>query len=86
MFVGFLDYEKAYDYVNRAEIISSLMDDGCGETYTKAIANMFKTSTYFPKSNKNHLSEGISTDYGVTQGRRSSGSLFSYYVADMLEQ
>ena len=58
LFVGFLDYEKAYDYVNRAEIISSLMDDGCGETYTKAIANMFKTSTYFPKSNKNHLTEG----------------------------
>ena len=85
LFVGFLDYEKAYDYVNRAEIISSLMDNGCGETYTKAMANMFKTSTYFPKSNKNHLSESISTDYGVTQGRRSSGSLFSYYVSDMPE-
>ena len=83
LFVGFLDYEKAYDYVNRAEIISSLMMDGCGGSYTKAVAEMFKTSTYFPKSNKNHLSEGINTDHGVTQGRRSSGSFFSYYVSRM---
>ena len=78
LFVGFLDYEKAFDYVNRAGIISQLMKDGCGGAYTKAVAGMFSTSTYYPKSNKNRLSEGISTDFGVTQGRRSSGSLFSY--------
>ena len=83
LFVGFLDYEKAYDYVNRAEIITSQMKDGCGGSYTKAVAEMFKTSTYIPKSNKNHLSEGINTDHGVTQGRRSSGSYFSYYVSSM---
>ena len=83
LFIGFLDYEKAYDYVNRAGIVSKLMQDGCGSAFTKAIAGMFSTSTYYPKSNKNRLSEGISTDYGVTQGRRSSGSLFSFYVSDM---
>lgn len=83
LFVGFLDYEKAFDYVNRAGVISSLMSDECGGTFTKAIAKMFKTSEYFPKSNKNRLSESIRTDHGVTQGRRSSGSLFSYYVSDM---
>ena len=59
------------------------MQDGCGASYTRAVAGMFSTSTYYPKSNKNRLSEGISTEFGVTQGRRSSGSLFSYYVSDM---
>ena len=45
---------------------------------------MFSTSTYYPKSNSaNRLSVGIETNYGVTQGRRSSGSLYSYYVSDM---
>ena len=44
---------------------------------------MFETSTYYPKTNRNRLSEGISTNCGVTQGRRSSGSMFSYYVSDM---
>ena len=83
LFVGFLDYEKAYDYVNRAEVVTSLMNDGCGGNLTKAIAKMFQTSEYFPKSNRNRLSESIRTDHGVTQGRRSSGSIFSYYVSGM---
>ena len=83
LFIGFLDYEKAFDYVNRAGVISKMMQDGCGAAFTRAVAGMFSTSTYYPKSNRNRLSEGISTDYGVTQGRRSSGSLFSYYVSDM---
>ena len=83
LFIGFLDYEKAFDYVNRAGVISKMMQDGCGAAFTRAVAGMFSTSTYYPKSNRNRLSEGISTDYGVTQGRRSSGSVFSYYVSDM---
>ena len=85
LFVGFLDYEKAYDYTNRAGILSDLMEKGCGSKFTRAIGDMFMTSTYYPKSNKNYLSEGITTDYGVTQGRRSSGSLFSFYVSDKPE-
>ena len=61
------------------------MKKRCGSKFTKAIAKMLSTTTYYPKSNKNHLSEGIATDYGVTQGRRSSGSLFGFYVSDMPE-
>ena len=84
LFVGFLDYEKAFDCANRAGIMTKLMNDGCGGVFTKSILEMFSTSTYYPKSNiGNRLSVGIDTDYGVTQGRRSSGSLFSYYVSDM---
>ena len=49
LFIGFLDYEKAFDYVNRAGIVSKLMQDGCESTYTKAIAGMFETSIYYPK-------------------------------------
>ena len=85
LYIGFLDYEKAYDFANRAGIISDLMKKECGSKFTKAIAKMLTTTTYYPKSNKNYLSEGISTDYGVTQGRRSSGSLFGFYVSDMPE-
>ena len=46
---------------------------------------MFQTSIYYPKSNKNNLCKGITTDYGVAQGRRSSGSLFGFYTSDMPE-
>ena len=83
LFIGFLDYEKAFDFANRAGLVSDLMKNECGSKFTKAIAKMLTTTTYYPKSNKSFLSEGIPTDYGVTQGRRSSGSLFSFYVSDM---
>ena len=78
-----MDYEKAYDYVNRAEIISDLKKKGCGSNMIRAVAKMFSRSTYFPKTGVNSLGEGITTDYGVTQGRRSSGNLFSFYMSDM---
>ena len=85
LYVGFLDYEKAFDFTNRAGIISDMMNKECGSNLISAVASMFQTSVYYPKSNKNYLSEGIPTDYGVTQGRRSSGSLFNFYVSDMAE-
>ena len=85
LYIGFLDYEKAFDFANRAGIVSDLMKQECGSKFTKAIAKMLTTTTYYPKTNRNFLSEGISTDYGVTQGRRSSGSLFGFYVSDMPE-
>ena len=49
LFVGFLDFEKAFDFVNRAEVISDLMKKNCGKNLTAAIGKMFATSTYFPK-------------------------------------
>ena len=83
LLVGFLDYEKAFDYANRYGIISDLMKKGCGKNFTKAITNMFATSEYYPKSNGSTLYAGIDSDYGVAQGRRSSGNIFSFYVSDM---
>ena len=59
------------------------MKNNCGKNLTHAIAKMFRTSTYFPKLEGNRLGVGIETDYGVTQGRRSSGSIFTFYVSDI---
>jgi hypothetical protein len=83
LYVGFMDYEKAYDYANRANIVADLMKDGCSGAMVRSIAKMMKTSTYYPKCGKQRLSNGIETDYGVTQGRCSSGNIFSYYVSRM---
>lgn len=81
--VGFPDYAKAFDFANRAGIVSNLMRSGCGKQFVKAITAMFATSTYYPKTNSNRLCDGIESHYGVTQGRKSSGNIFSYYVSDM---
>ena len=83
MFVGFLDFEKAFDYVNRPKLITDLMAKGCGKNYVRALSDMYEESLYVPKINCNTLGDNISTKYGVTQGKRSSTNLFSFYVSDM---
>ena len=78
-----MDYEKAFDYANRMQIIKDLMTKGCGSQLTRAIANMYIATEYLPKLKGNKLGKSIETKYGVTQGRKSSAPLFSFYVSDM---
>ena len=80
--IGFMDYEKAFDYSNRSKIVSKMMDKGCGKKFTEAITKMFNSTTYIPSSN-NKLFEEIATSYGVAQGRNSSTNLYSFSVSDM---
>ena len=83
LFVGFLDFEKAFDYVNRAKLLIDLMAKGCGKSYVSALSKMYVESFYAPKINRNQLGDNICTRYGVTQGRRTSTNLFSFFVSDM---
>ena len=80
--IGFMDYEKAFDFANRAKMVLKLIDKGCGRTFTESIFKMFHSTTYVPSTN-NKLCEEISTAYGVAQGRNSSPDLYSFSVSDM---
>ena len=80
--IGFIDYEIAFDYANRAKIVMKLMDKGCGRVFTEAITKMFHSTTYIPSTN-NKLCEPITTSYGVAQGRNSSPNIYSFSVSDM---
>ena len=80
--IGFMDYEKAFDFANRAKIVTKLMEKGCGKTFTEAITKMFHSTTYIPSTN-NKLCEEIKTAYGVAQGRNSSPNIYSFAVSDM---
>ena len=83
LFVGFLDYEKAFDYANRGQIILDLINANCGKAFIQAISKMFTETFYAPKIGKNIMGESISSKHGVTQGRKSSTNLFSFFVSDM---
>ena len=83
LFVGFLDFEKAFDYVSRGKLLTDLMEKGCGSKYTQALAKMYTESFYAPKLGDRKLGNSIKTVHGVTQGRRSSTSYFSFFVSDM---
>ena len=41
LYIGFMDYEKAFDFVNRAHILNHLQEKGAGAKFVKAIASMY---------------------------------------------
>ena len=83
IFIGFIDYEKAFDYVNRCDIVKDLMDEKAGSTFTKAVAEMYQKTYYVPKISENICGEPILALHGVTQGRKSSTSLFSFTMRNI---
>ena len=85
LYILLIDYEKAFDYANRAIILKDMMEEGAGDTFLRAIASMYQESTYIPKIDRSMLGDPISTFYGVTQGRRSSTNFFSYLIRGMAD-
>ena len=82
LYVGFLDYEKAFDFINRAHIINHLKEKGAGTKFVKAVASMYNETFYIPKLG-NRMGKSILAKHGVTQGRQSSTSFFSFEIQDM---
>ena len=74
VFIGLLDFEKAFDYTNRELLIKRLIMDGIGKKMIGAIKNMYLDTTYVPKLS-GRIGDEIISNYGVTQGRKSSANL-----------
>ena len=83
IYIGFMDYEKAFDFTNRADIIQHLISNNAGTRFINAISKMYEDTVYIPKINSNQLGRGISTKHGVTQGRKTSENLFSFNISTM---
>ena len=83
LYIGLLDYEKAFDFVNRYRLINDLVDNGADRDLVKNIFNMYSETFYVPKINDNRLGDEIRTMYGVTQGKTSSCDIFSFHNSDM---
>ena len=83
VYTGLIDYEKAFDFVNRYDIVNDLMNEKAGSNFTKAIANMYDKTYYVPKISQTRRGEAIESVHGVTQGRKSSTSLFSFAIRNI---
>ena len=83
LLIGLLDFEKAYDFTNRAILIMDMMEKGAGKKLVRAISSMYSNTSYTPKVGKNSIGDPITTDFGVTQGRKSSGNLYAFAISDM---
>jgi hypothetical protein len=74
LYVLFVDYQKAYDRVNRNKLLQLLAEAGCGEWYLKAVGNALSVS-------KSVLGdEVIDSSSGVRQGGTSSCAFFTFYI------
>ena len=85
LLIAFMDYEKAFDFMNRKVLIDKLTKKRAGNKFTRAVYNMYTSTSYTPKLSSSLLGEAISTEHGVTQGKVSSANLYSFYVSDMGE-
>ena len=85
LFIAFMDYEKAFDFMNRAKLIQKMTAQNIGKRFAEAIAQMYSYTAYVPKESNTTLGEKIETKHGVTQGKTSSANFYSFYVSDMPE-
>ena len=83
LFIGYMDYEKAFDFLNRKLLVEKLQSRNAGSRFTSAISRMYTHTSYRPKISESMLGEAIPTKHGVTQGKKSSANLYSFFVSDM---
>ena len=83
LYVGLIDYEKAFDFVNRAELIQNMMQNNIGQRFLRNFTNIYRDTKYITKISDSRMGNEITTDHGVTQGKNSSGNVFSFFVSDM---
>ena len=84
-YVAFMDYEKAFDFMNRAKLLEKMIDNNAGSTFVRSISSMYEHTEYIPKIDNSTLDKAITTEHGVTQGRKSSANFYSMYVSDMAD-
>ena len=62
-----------------------LSSDKVGNRAIRNFAHMYCNTKYVAKISNNEVGEDIDTKHGVTQGKTSSASIFSYFISDMHE-
>ena len=82
LLIAFMDYEKAFAFMNRKVLIDKLTKKRAGNKFTRAVYNMYTSTSYTPKFSSSLLGEA---EHDVTQGKVSSANLYSFYVSDMGE-
>ena len=82
LYTAFIDFKKAYDRVNRDNLLHRLKTLGINGIYLKNIASMYTKTLYSIKLKNGHL-EPISSNLGLKQGCPLSPMLFNLYIDDV---
>ena len=82
VFVAFIDFEKAYDKVNRTLLLLKLQRLGIAGLFYKNIKAIYEQIFYIVKVNGGYL-DPISSRLGLKQGGVLSPILFNVYIDDI---
>jgi hypothetical protein len=78
LYVAFIDYEKAYDRVDRNKLLEIMARNGCGKRFLTAICNSLQITQQIINTSK------FGTTVGIRQGGATSCSLFTMYINDTI--
>jgi len=84
LFITFIDFSKAFDFVNRSFLYYKMIRKGYGGRLVKIIRSMFSKSHARVRW-QGELGASIDSTYGVLQGGIVSPKLFNLYLSDMGE-
>ena len=84
LYVCFIDFTKAFDYINREALLYKLKQRGISGAFLNILRNRFNKSTVKVKWH-GLLSEGFRNSSGVFQGGIMSPKLFNEFLSDIGE-
>ena len=85
LYVGFIDYEKAFDSVWQSGMIYKLQKEGVKGKFQKVIKSMYSSIRSCLKVNQNTVTESFLCNKGIRQGDGLSPVLFSLFMNDLRE-
>jgi len=83
LYCAFVDFEKAFDFVNRDKLWKKFESYGIGTKLLSLIKNMYSEIQACVKVARNRITEKFNTYQGVLQGDSLSGLAFIMYVNDL---
>ncbi len=85
LYAAFVDFQKAFDYVDRSALWVKLIRLGVSSKVLKVLRNMYQSVKSCVRTSEG-MSEPFICDVGVRQGESLSPFLFCMYISDMEEE
>ena len=84
LYCAFLDFEKAFDKLNRGFLIQKLINENVSSKMIIAIKSMYSVIKACVKY-KNTVSDSVISQVGVKQGDPSSSLMFLFFINDLIQ-